>query len=103
MASIGILPVERVTLQRLLINVECVYETGTTPTSFEEVFCYHTLITRIEDFFKIQHFDLLEPLAEKISRLCFEDKKVLETKVKLEKLDILPQTRSVGLQIIRSR
>ena len=48
---------------------------------------------------KNNHHYLLEDLAEKIFEIIFEEKIVKKARVKLEKLDIIKDAMSVGIDI----
>lgn len=103
MVSVGILPYEQIDLQKLRINIEATYQTDQIPKDIHDALCYHALKQDIENFLSSQHFDLLETLAQNIADICLKDLRVLSVQVKLEKLHVLRQTKSVGIKIIRER
>lgn len=102
-ALIGLLPSELTSPQPILINIRCTYKTLLEPKGFHDVFCYHTLVTEIENLIRETHFYLLEILAERIVELCFTSSLVQSVIVRIEKTSILPQTQSVGVEIERHK
>jgi dihydroneopterin aldolase len=102
-ALIGLLPSELRSPQPILINIRCTYQTLLEPKGFHDVFCYHTLVTEIENLIRDNHFYLLETLAEKIVDLCFDSILVKSVVIRIEKTSILPQTKSVGVEIERHK
>ena len=62
-----------------------------------------------EHFFKYKVFSLfidlseLETLSDKIFELCFSDSRVLSVWMKLEKLDVFSEAKSVGIEICRDK
>jgi FolB domain-containing protein len=102
-ASVGVLPKELEKKQPILINIKCTYKTNQEPKDLQDVFCYHALVISIENLIKENHFYWLENLAEKISQICFQHESVLWVQIKIEKTQILSQTKSVGVMIERSK
>ena len=47
------------------------------------------------------HINLVETLAEKIAVLCLANGRVRSVRVRVEKLDIVPDAQSVGVEIER--
>ena len=45
----------------------------------------------------------METLGEKVVDLCFKDERVLAIKLKLEKLEVFKDTKSVGIEIFRKK
>ena len=48
-----------------------------------------------------RHINLVETLAEEIASMCLEDGRVRSARVRIEKLDVLPDAVSVGVEIER--
>jgi 7,8-dihydroneopterin aldolase/epimerase/oxygenase len=57
----------------------------------------------VEAILAAGHTNLVETLCEKIAQSCLTDKRVLSARVRVEKPDIIPNARSVGVEIERSR
>jgi dihydroneopterin aldolase len=49
-----------------------------------------------------RHFNLVETLAERIGEACLADRRVLAVRIAIEKPDVLPGCRSVGIAIERT-
>ena len=49
------------------------------------------------------HFELLETLSESIFDEIFKNKKIKKIKLKIEKLDIIKETNSVGIEVIKTK
>ena len=64
---------------------------------------YEKIRNSIEDIVKSSRFFLLEALAERIAGACLEDLKVTAVRVRLRKTGILRATRTVGVEVFRSR
>jgi 7,8-dihydroneopterin aldolase/epimerase/oxygenase len=57
----------------------------------------------VEQLVQGTHFKLIETLAERIAAQCLADARVLSVMVTIEKPDIMPGCRSVGIEINRRR
>jgi FolB domain-containing protein len=64
---------------------------------------YSSLRKKIIRSVEKSNFHLLEGLANMILNLCLEDKKIIKAKVKVEKPNKYPDTKSVGIEIERER
>ena len=49
------------------------------------------------------HFELLESLSESIFDEIFKNKKIKKIKLKIEKLDIIKETSSVGIEVVKTK
>ena len=49
------------------------------------------------------HVNLVETLAERIAAACLKDRRVMAARVRIEKPEIIPNARSVGVEIERAR
>ena len=58
---------------------------------------------KIKTLVKKQHHELLEELAENIFKIIFQSKLVKKVNVKLEKLQIIKETESVGVDVTKNR
>ena len=47
------------------------------------------------------HIHLIETLAEKIAARCLQDLRIQVVRVRIEKPDVLPACRSIGIEITR--
>ena len=69
----------------------------------ENFVSYEHIVADIKSILKRGHIDLLETLGEKIVDLCFKDERVMTIKLKLEKLEVFKETKSVGIEIFRKK
>lgn len=104
-ASIGVYQAEHHYEQRILVSVELMVEDNYDGASekLADVLDYGALVASMEQLIQSGHFKLLETLAERIAELCLADHRVVSTKVRIEKPDIIPACRSVGIEIERAR
>ena len=64
---------------------------------------YEEIVSKIEKITYIKHHELLEDLAENIFNMIFRNKLVKKINLKIEKLDILKKTKSVGIEVTKSK
>ena len=64
---------------------------------------YETIIKTIAELTKNRHYELLETLAEDIFNKLFTNINILKIKLKLEKTQIIKNTSSVGIEILKKR
>jgi 7,8-dihydroneopterin aldolase/epimerase/oxygenase len=105
MALIGIYDHEKIKPQRIVVNVDLSVEEARGPMSDEidHVVSYEIVVKKIETIVAAGHVNLVETLAEKFAEACLRDKRVLAARVRIEKPDIIPNARSVGVEIERGR
>ena len=109
-ASIGVLPHEQGAPQRVRINVDLgVEDDGAQPYSrapvgrddLSRVVDYGKIAARVREIVGVGHVRLVETLAERIAEACLEDRRVHLARIRVEKLDILPDATSAGVEIER--
>ena len=102
---VGIHNFEKKKKQRVRLNIEILLNPDVKPNNKDltTILNYEEVINRIKLITKKQHHNLLEDLAENIFRIIFCEKKVLKVKLKLEKLDIIKNSESVGIEVQKSR
>ena len=64
---------------------------------------YGTIVKLITKLVKKKHYNFLETLAEAIFDELFRDKRIGKIMLKIEKLEILKDCSSVGIQITKKR
>ena len=64
---------------------------------------YEKVVMQIEKLVNLKHHELLEDLAENIFNIFFKNKLVKKISLKLEKLDILKKTKSVGIVVSKTK
>lgn len=103
-ASIGAYAYEHQAKQRVRINVtlEAVVDTAQPEDALKRVISYGRIVTQIRTLLDGLHFNLVETLAERVAALSLEDPRAVRVTVRVEKLDVFPDT-IVGVEIERSR
>ncbi len=101
---IGVHRHERDGRQRVRINIDLslIDDAGIDDDRLANVVSYETLVHDIRLLCDTGHVNLVETLAERIARLCFDDRRVRGAVVRVEKLDVFADTASVGVEIERS-
>ena len=102
---IGIHDFEKKKKQRVRFNIEVETNPNTKPSNkdFSTIVDYETLVNKIKTLVKKQHHELLEELAENIFKVIFQNKLVKKVNIKLEKLNIIRESESVGVDITKNR
>jgi dihydroneopterin aldolase len=104
-ASVGVFEIERRYQQRIVVSVSLDVADGYDGTSdrLEDVLDYGDVVRLITRLAEAEHINLIETLAERIAMACLEDRRVRSILVRIEKPDIMPSCKSVGVEIHRSR
>ena len=105
MASVGIFEVEKRYEQRVVVSVDLDVADDYDGVSdrLENVVDYGRIVAAVRALVESRHFHLIETLAERIAEACLADARVLAARIMIEKPDILPGCRSVGIAIERHR
>ncbi len=104
-ACIGIFPAEKVEVQKIIVNLSCVYR-ATSPgigATVDTVVCYQQLALGIEQIVAKGHIPFVENLADDIIDLCFKDARISDVTVRVEKPDAIANAVAVGVELSRSR
>ena len=103
--SIGIHNFEKKKRQRVKFNIEILTNPYVTPNNknLNSILNYEEIVSRIEKITYLKHHELLEDLAENIFSMIFKNKLVKKINLKIEKLDILKKTKSVGIEVSKSK
>lgn len=101
--SVGIYDHERKNKQRVIINIAMNVKSnaGKELCSIKDVISYEEIINSVTELAQDKHYDLLEEFAEDLANLCLKSNKVVSTSIKVEKLDIIKECQTVGIEIIR--
>jgi dihydroneopterin aldolase len=104
-ASIGIYDHERQQRQRVRIDVDLdVVDPGAfAGEEFSQVLNYETIVEGAKAIVAAGHIELVETLAERVASLCLADSRAVDVTVKVQKLDVYPETKGVGVVIIRRK
>ena len=98
---VGIHNFEKKKKQRVKFNIEISTDPYVSPNSknLNSILNYEEIVMKIQNLTDSKHHELLEDLAENIFNLIFKNKLVKKINLKLEKLDILKKTKSVGIEV----
>ena len=102
---VGIHDFEKKNKQRVKFNIEILTDPYVTPNrkDLNSILNYEEVVIKIEKLTDSSHHELLEDLAENIFNILFKNKLVKKISLKLEKLDILKKTKSVGIEVTKIR
>ena len=100
--SVGIHKFEKLKKQKVKFNIEINTDPNLKP-DIKTIVNYENVINDIKRLTKKTHFELLESLAESIFDEIFKNRKVRKIKLKIEKMDIIKETTSVGIEVIKTR
>ena len=100
--SVGIHEFEKLEKQRVKFNIEITTDPNLKP-DIKSIVNYESVINDIKRLTKKNHFELLEGLSESLFDEMFKNKKIKKIKLKIEKLDIIKETSSVGIEVIKTR
>jgi dihydroneopterin aldolase len=104
-AEIGVHRHEKRQRQPVRINIDLtVRETGQPiDDRLENVVDYETLVDGVRALIGAGHINLVETLAEQIAGLALSDNRVVATRVRVEKVQVMKDAESVGVEIQRRR
>ena len=100
--SVGIHQFERLKRQKVKFNIEITTDPNLKP-DIKSIVNYESIINDIKRLTKKTHFELLESLSEVIFDEIFKNKKIKKIKLKIEKLDIIKETTSVGIEVVKTK
>lgn len=102
LCRIGVREHEHEAPQRVRLNLDLgVREEREFDERLERVVDYSALLERVRALVAAGHVELVETLAERLAELCLEDLRVRSVRVRVEKLDVVPDAASVGVEIER--
>ena len=102
---IGIHNFEKKKKQRVRFNIEVITDPNVKPRNkdLSTILNYEEIVNKIKLLVKKQHHELIEDLAENIFKIIFHYKLVKKANIKIEKLDILKNSESVGIEFSKLR
>ena len=102
---IGIHDFEKKKKQRVRFNIEVITNPFVKPNNKDltTILNYEEIINKIKILVKKKHHELLEDLAENIFTIIFQNKLAQKAKIKIEKLEIIKNSESVGVEFAKSR
>ena len=103
--KLGYYQFEKEEVQKVKFNLE-VYYKDKKPTSDDDIKSivnYGKIVKLIKKLTKNKHYNFLEALAEDVFDVLFKDKRIEKITLQIEKLEILKDCTSVGIQITKKR
>ena len=103
--KLGYYDFERKKSQKVKFSLEIDYEDKkpTNDKDIKSIVNYDTVVKLITKLVKKKHYNFLESLAEAVFNELFKDKRIGKIMLKIEKLEILKECSSVGIQITKKR
>jgi len=102
---IGIHNFEKKKKQRVRFNIEVITNPFVKPNNKDltTILNYEEIINKIKILVKKKHHELLEDLAENIFTIIFQNNLAQKAKIKIEKLEIIKNSESVGVEFSKIR
>ena len=102
---IGIHDFEKKKKQRVRFNIEVITNPFVKPNNKDltTILNYEEIINKIKILVKKDHHELLEDLAENIFTIIFQNNLAQKAKIKIEKLEIIKNSESVGVEFSKIR
>ena len=96
---------EKEKTQKVKFGLEIDYEDKkpTNDKDIKSIVNYSTVVKLIGKLVKRKHYNFLESLAEAVFDELFKDKRIAKIMLKIEKLEILKECSSVGIQITKKK
>ncbi len=103
--SVGVYEHEHRYQQRIVVSLDMQVVDNYDGTSDQlgAVYDYDLAIRAIKQTIDDGHFNLIATIAERVAEACLADDRVLEVCVRVEKPDVLPSCRAVGIEIRRGK
>ena len=103
--KLGYYDFEKKKSQKIKFSLEIDYEDKkpTNDKDIKSIVNYGTVVKLITKLVKKKHYNFLESLAEAVFDELFKDKRIGRILLKIEKLEILKDCSSVGIQITKKR
>ena len=102
---VGIHNFEKKKKQRVKFNLIINIDQNLIPNDkdLKSIVNYEQVIKTISKITSRKHFPLLETLAEKIFLKLFENPRIKKILLRIEKLDVIKNTTSVGIELEKTR
>ena len=103
--KLGYYEFEKEDAQKVKFNLEVFYEDKkpTNDGDIKSIVNYGKIVKLIIKLTKNKHYNFLESLAEDVFDVLFKDKRIGKIMLQIEKLEILKDCTSVGIQITKKR
>ena len=103
--KLGYYDFEKEKPQKVKFSLEIDYEDKkpTNDKDIKSIVNYGQVVKLITKLAKNKHYNFLETLAEDVFDVLFKDKRIGKIMLKIEKLEIIKECASVGIQITKKR
>ena len=103
--KLGYYEFEKEKAQKVKFNLEIDYKDKkpTNDKDLKSIVNYAKLVKLIKKLVKNKHYNFLETLAEDVFDELFKDKRIDKISLQIEKLEIMKDCSSVGIQISKKR
>ena len=103
--KLGYYDFEKEKAQKVKFSLEIDYEDKkpTNDKDIKSIVNYGKIVKLITKLVKNKHYNFLETLAEDVFDELFKDKRIGKITLQIEKLEILKECTSVGIQITKKR
>ena len=103
--KLGYYEFEKESSQKVKFNVEVNYEDKqpSNDKDLKSIVNYAKIVKLIKRLIKNKHYNFLETLAEDVFDELFKDRRIDKISLQIEKLEIMKDCSSVGIQISKKR
>ena len=103
--KLGYYDFEKEKTQKVKFSLEIDYEDRkpTNDKDIKSIVNYGHVVKLIKKLVKNKHYNFLETLAEDVFDVLFKDKRIGKIMLQIEKLEIIKECASVGIQITKKR
>ena len=103
--KLGYYDFEKEKAQKVKFSLEIDYQDKkpSNDKDLRSIVNYATIVKLIKKLIKKKHYKFLETLAQAVFDELFKDKRIGKIMLKIEKLEIMKQCSSVGIQITKKR
>ena len=109
-ARIGVYASEQGATQRIRVNIDLAVDDpeaaqpgGIGRDALDRVVDYGQVAEMVRSLVAARHVQLVETLAERLAAGCMADPRIQSVRVRVEKLDIMPDGATAGVEIERRR
>ena len=103
--KLGYYDFEKIKTQKVRFSLEVDYEDKkpSNDKDLKSIVNYAKIVKLIKKLVKNKHYNFLETLAEDVFDELFKDKRIDKISLQIEKLEIMKDCTSVGIQISKKR
>jgi dihydroneopterin aldolase len=103
--KLGYYDFEKIKKQKVKFSLEVDYEDKkpSNDKDLKSIVNYAKIVKLIKKLVKNKHYNFLETLAEDVFDELFKDKRIDKISLRIEKLEIMKDCSSVGIQISKKR